>query len=1466
MNKSVNYKYMIGIVANLHSFIDEAENAINATFANYNSSQNAATAARSKNLQQLTAQYNAQNSGVRNQAQKIINDAQRIYDEIIMLEEELSANDKYFVKTKIKKEEELMGRSSDRYDNETDYFVILNDIRGRFQSLALKYSRRNRRGLMDGINYLFSSQRKADYEEIIVLKNTILNVIEEINETIPSLANDSLAAHDKDFVVKKQNIENQFNAQLAYIEQEFNKNIDNVADQICQRFDAILPDALIDELKDAMDDYNFNYGRFDPQRTSFGSYIILGYLTYPYREFIQSQVLIQLLESKCEKIIFDGALRLPVMCSLDAEFNWMIENNDVTTNNVAKLTHSLMFGFLSFSPISKVQFCVFDAENRGNSIIPFLELKKKVPDMFFGKAFTTQEEIHDRLYQLSNYIDDFIQNKLGNKYNNIFEYNEGNPDDVAPITVMVIYDFPKGFDERNIAELKNVIRNGNRCGIFSIICRNRKVEPSGYRDMTAEVNSFSELCTTILYEDNMFWLNGLELSLKSIPSTQEINDFADKYMLVMEGRKNKGGFVFPPAIKKLFSAKDDEKLKRVVSAMAQLQKRYSVEYGNAVGIENTFPQSIMLGSIEYPADIFTPQITSACIQSGLVKKDSGNRVLELPFTCELDDRFNVFIESSDEDEMRIMEMTHSMIMSFFSSLPYGKINISVFDCEKRGNSIVPYLDFKKQMPELFDNQIYTNADAILEKLNKLNSYIDEFIQEKLGNNFSNIVEYNSHSTSKQESIQLLVIYDFPKGFDNRAYDALMNVLKNGSKCGVYTIICYNPEITISRYDNHQEYIEQIKKISTCFSYVDSTYMLSPYNLKLTFNRMLTGTQTSEFVAEYSEQVKKVKNKSLSFQDILAKELFSCSAAKSLSIPMGVGSGDTVVNLVMGEGSSHHGLIAGATGSGKSTLLHTLIMSSMLNYSPEQLNLYLMDFKSGTEFKIYESVKLPHIKLLALDAMQEFGESILEDLVEEMGRRGEMFKSVGQTNLKGYSEATGKALPRILVIMDEFQILFNDSANRKIAMNCAELTKRIVTEGRAFGIHLLMATQSTKVIRDLTLQQGTIEQMRIRIGLKCGEDDARYLFTDRNDTKAIELMKGPIGTAVVNQEYIEASNVGFRAAYCDKETQRQYLEHIAATYAHLDAKPQIFEGNRVTTMIDYLDNAALDSYSNMITRIHFGEKIKVAPPFVLDVDRRRKHNMLICGTNEVTAENLMNVYMLSAILNQSASLYCLDGDTIVGDCSSVGMYEAFEEYSSRFKYSMSRGDVIRLINEVYDQYKENKAGGAGSKNAFVFIKNLQWLDIVQKMLKDEVIDEEEYLGTSTPQAAPAPSFDSSNPFDWGVDDTFSTASSSSNETVSYKLRKMIDDGSSCGIYFIFSCLEYPVVKETMYYTENILSKIPERIIFALNDADADNLIDGVSVSQLKDNTVYFTDGVKNTFQFKPFVIKTIDEVRNYLRSK
>ena len=66
-------------------------------------------------------------------------------------------------------------------------------------------------------------------------------------------------------------------------------------------------------------------------------------------------------------------------------------------------------------------------------------------------------------------------------------------------------------------------------------------------------------------------------------------------------------------------------------------------------------------------------------------------------------------------------------------------------------------------------------------------------------------------------------------------------------------------------------------------------------------------------------------------------------------------------MKLGSGTSQHVLIAGKTGSGKSTLLHTLIVNAALTYAPSELELYLIDFKKGVEFKDYAIYKLPQAR-------------------------------------------------------------------------------------------------------------------------------------------------------------------------------------------------------------------------------------------------------------------------------------------------------------------------------------------------------------------------------------------------------------------------------------------------------------------------------------------------------------------------
>ena len=952
-------------------------------------------------------------------------------------------------------------------------------------------------------------------------------------------------------------------------------------------------------------------------------------------------------------------------------------------------------------------------------------------------------------------------------------------------------------------------------------------------------------------------MRGLPLVYYTMPEKAEFSKFFSKYMLIFEGHKNRG-IAFSPLIRKLIEAKDSMELDAHIEQICEMMKKYEKDYARVPEIDSVFPSLVTLGNVLYPADIFSDSVGYQHIIDKFGVEHHGNTestsYVELPLTFDLRNSFNLFLDCPEASSKGILEFTHHVIWSFLSFMPVTKVNVCVFDGEQRGNSIIPFLEFRKRSPETFDQKIYTSQEAMADRLLKINAQIDEFIQEKLGNRYKDILDYNLNTPNRAEPITLLILYDFPSGMDGRSIDLLTNILRNGNKCGVFTIICYNPNITFSRYESIDERLEQISRYCAVVDYKDGHYSLLPYNLQINTPELLSYNAVDEFIQDYVEKAEAIKKQGLSFKDILSKELFSMNSSKSMKIPVGVGDGDSIVSITIGEGSSHHGLIAGATGSGKSTLLHTLIMSSMLHYSPDQLHLYLMDFKSGTEFKIYESVKLPHIQLLALDAMQEFGESILENLVAEMEKRGSLFKEAGQTSLKGYVQATGKALPRILVIMDEFQILFNDSTNRKVAMNCAELTKRIVTEGRAFGIHLLMATQSTKVISDLTLSHGTIEQMRIRIGLKCGENDARYLFSDQNDTKALAMMKGPIGTAVMNLDYTEQPNIGFRVAYCDDKTQRYYLDLISKTYADQPYSLQTFEGGRTTKLLDYFAEANIGTTNDLPAKIHMGTLIKVAPPFAITIDKKKKHNLLVCGSNERMANTVSNNYIVSALLNQNATVYCVDGDKLVGDDDSGDVYTALNESCDRFKLAQDRADIIMFINEVYRSYQAWKKQNSDDV-IFVIIKNLQFLDIVKSMFKGEVIDESEFIENDVTE----PEVDLANPFA-AVNNMFANRGSDDNLSVGEKLIKLIEDGSGFGIHFVVTSLEYQTVRECMYYGENILTKFPERIIFSLGSNDADNLIENVSVAGLRDNTAYFTDGVKNTFQMKPYITPNAAEIR------
>ena len=124
----------------------------------------------------------------------------------------------------------------------------------------------------------------------------------------------------------------------------------------------------------------------------------------------------------------------------------------------------------------------------------------------------------------------------------------------------------------------------------------------------------------------------------------------------------------------------------------------------------------------------------------------------------------------------------------------------------------------------------------------------------------------------------------------------------------------------------------------------------------------------------------------------------------IAIPIGIKGANTIVKMVLGRGggsTEHHALIAGQTGAGKSTLLHTLIMSTLISYSPDEVQMYLLDFKEGVEFSAYTRYRLPSLRVVAINSEREFGLNVLKELCTELEARTKHFTRYGVSDINGY---------------------------------------------------------------------------------------------------------------------------------------------------------------------------------------------------------------------------------------------------------------------------------------------------------------------------------------------------------------------------------------------------------------------------------------------------------------------------------
>lgn len=112
----------------------------------------------------------------------------------------------------------------------------------------------------------------------------------------------------------------------------------------------------------------------------------------------------------------------------------------------------------------------------------------------------------------------------------------------------------------------------------------------------------------------------------------------------------------------------------------------------------------------------------------------------------------------------------------------------------------------------------------------------------------------------------------------------------------------------------------------------------------------------------------------------------------------------------------HCAVYGAPGTGKTTLLQTAVMSLALTYTPAQAQVYLMDFGGGS-LRLFAA--LPHVGGVAAADDAPRMEKLAAMLGKELARRKKLLAEHGLVNVSSYREATGEALPDIVLVLDNF---------------------------------------------------------------------------------------------------------------------------------------------------------------------------------------------------------------------------------------------------------------------------------------------------------------------------------------------------------------------------------------------------------------------------------------------------------------
>ena len=229
----------------------------------------------------------------------------------------------------------------------------------------------------------------------------------------------------------------------------------------------------------------------------------------------------------------------------------------------------------------------------------------------------------------------------------------------------------------------------------------------------------------------------------------------------------------------------------------------------------------------------------------------------------------------------------------------------------------------------------------------------------------------------------------------------------------------------------------------------------------------------------------------------------------------------------------HGLVAGTTGSGKSETLQTYMLSLAINYSPDDIGFFIIDYKGGGMANLFNG--LPHMigQISNLSGNQVYRAMV--SIKSENRRRQRIFTEHGVNNINNYTKLyknkeASVPIPHLFIIIDEFAELKREEP---------EFMKELISVaqvGRSLGVHLILATQKPSGTVDDNIWSNSKFRLCLRVQDRQDSNDMLHKPDAAYITQA-----GRCYLQVGNDEVYELFQSGWSGAPYDENVENGKAE-------------------------------------------------------------------------------------------------------------------------------------------------------------------------------------------------------------------------------------------------------------------------------------------------------------------------------------